>query len=174
MTFEYREPAKVLCDIIQHEMGLAPNQVLIYNQKIDLATDRDALKVTVAILDSKILNANNRLIDGGVLGLLEQPQAAVLETFQIDILSADDKARVRRHEVIMAFHSTYAQQLCEQYQIKITKLPASFVDTSDLEETQIVSRYSMTISVFSLYTKESKAVDYIDDFGASFEVTKNS
>lgn len=160
MTSTFREPALVICDIIQHELELKDKQVLVYNNRADLDTGQ-GLQVVVAYLSGRPIANHNEVTDVQA-GMLETQQVQVNELYQIDIMSADTSARRRKEEIVMALASVYAQQLQEKYQMSLARIPSSFVDVSDVEGAARMNRYSMTVAVNALYTK-AKAAEYYDN-----------
>ena len=96
-------------------------------------------------------------------GLTEQQGVNMNELYQIDVMSADNTARLRKEEILMALASIYAQQLQEIYQMQIARIPTQFNDASAVEGGARMNRYTLTVAVNALYTKE-KAAAYYDTF----------
>ncbi|MGB2578141.1 hypothetical protein AAIR98_000059 [Elusimicrobium simillimum] len=96
-------------------------------------------------------------------GLMEHQSINLLSRVMIDILSRNDDARVRRHEIIMALESTYAQQMQEKYSFSIGRLPSDLIDISDVEETRIPYRFNLSFNI-TFKKEKSKLVDYYDKF----------
>jgi hypothetical protein len=150
----------ILCDIIQHELGLASGQVMVYNQKI-LAPTTPGTYVVVGYIGGKAIG-NVADVTDETVGINETQSVSMLEMIQIDVMSVDSSARLNKEQVIMALHSDYAQKAMELNLIQIARIPGQFNDVSGVEGTAMLNRYTMMINVLAVYTK-TKAVDYYDD-----------
>ena len=69
---------------------------------------------------------------------------------QIDLMAfskADgtNQARERKEEVLMALRSLAGEKAAEVNNLQLARNPALFMDVSDLEETEMLERYIMTI-----------------------------
>jgi hypothetical protein len=121
------------------------------------------LYLSLGVVSSKGL-ANNLYYRERDDGGFDEVQETVLdEIIRIELLSWDGSARADRHKVMKALNSTRAQNLMELYGIQIARMPLDFVNTSSLETTKILNRYTATVRVKSL-TRTIKAVDYYDKF----------
>jgi hypothetical protein len=156
-----REPIKIMADIILHELELTAGQVMIYNQRYTAPTT-EGLYIVLAFVSAKVIGNNNTPTDNGAV-MDEVQETSVLQVIQIDVMSANEEARQRKEEIIMALNSTYAQQLQDQYLVKIASHPSDFVDVSDVEGTARMNRYTMTVMVNALYRK-TKAIDFYGTF----------
>ena len=163
MTDILRDPAKVLCDIIQAELELTNEQVLVYNQKFNIPT-QPGLYVVVRYVSGRAYGGGS-IITGteGVTAMTETQQLLMNAIYQIDLMSADESARMRKEEVLMALQSLFAQQQCELYQMNIARLPQNFIDASDIEGTARLTRFTATIVVNSIYEK-TKSAPFFDTF----------
>src|SRR5690348_1212645 len=118
--FIYREPALIVCDILQSELGLTGDQVMMSNQKFEIPLD--GLFISVSYVGpSKILASNDAWEDAGAAGLNEIQSLTMTHMIQIDIMSFDNSARMRKEEIQMALHSLFSESLQEQYQMHIAK-----------------------------------------------------
>jgi len=156
------EPIKVVADILQTELGLTNGHVLLSYQQFKLPSD-SGLYIILNNISGKAIG-NNNYFDSTLIGMQETQQVAMHEIVQIDLMSADNSARTRKIEVIAALMSKYSQQQQEINTVKIGRIPSEFSDTSSLEETQFLYRFTMTIPIFSLYTKTKIIADYYDNF----------
>lgn len=148
-----RETAKVICELIESQMGLGKDTVSIYNQKRVL-TKKEGLWISVSIIGQGIISATTKPVnDPAQPDLIEIQTIVQQEIYQIDILSADDSARQRRLDVVLALTGTGAQQACERYAMKISNLPQSFVDASEIEASARLNRYAITVTVLRSYSK---------------------
>jgi hypothetical protein len=157
-----REPIKVLADIIQAELGLEDWQLMLYNQRT-VAPTEDGLYVYLSLIGPGKIIANNNYQVPSDSGMTESQQLLVAQQIQVDVLSQNSEARTRCFEVLMALQSMLAEQTMEKYQMRISKVPSSFVDTSEVEGAARLNRYTLTMVVNCKYTKE-KAADYYGTF----------
>ena len=176
-----REPIKVLADIIKHELELDDivlnqkvySRVMIYNEEYDIPPISGIYIVLGFVSENIISNSND---SGEKLNILETQQnleesmdykesQSLLksEIIQIDIISKNSEARLRKEEIILAIKSNYAQRQQEIYDIQISMLPSSFLDLSEIEATARINRYAISVRVNSIYTK-TKDTDYYEIF----------
>lgn len=160
---KYTEPLKVIADILQTKLGLKAGRVMLYNQKYNIPKD-DKIFIMVGEEDNDVYAASTNTMytpDGN--GYEERNDVLVRATAVIDVLSAGPEARERKHEVIMALNSIYSQQMQELNSLRIANLPVGFVNTSDLEASQMLNRFTIKFNI--LYRKSNKNnVDYYDKF----------
>jgi len=157
-----KEAIEVIANIIDNELTLETGQVVIYNQKYNLPADQ-GLHITVGYLSTKVIANNNYPVDATV-DMNETQQVAVNHQVQIDCMSAGPLARLAAIEILMALNSVYAQRLCEQYNIRISRIPSQFNDTSILEASAILNRFTLTITVDALYSRTKTLSDYNTTF----------
>jgi len=162
MAFEYREPIKVLADIIQHELGLANGRVMLADQKFNIANQK-GLYVSLEYVNPGKIIANINTPDMTVNPPVEVQSVTSVSIVQIDMMSFDETARTQMEDMAMALNSTYSVQLQERYQMQISRNPAPFNDNSNLEATAMLKRYTTTVTITSMKTK-SKVVEYFDTF----------
>jgi hypothetical protein len=162
VNFVYREPGKIVQDVIQHELGLIDGQVMFTNQKYFIPTD--GLFIVVSYIGpSKVIASNSDWVDSGT-GLIERQTVAMDHWLQIDVMSFSDEARTRKEEIAMAVNSIYSEQQQEQYSMNIARDPGPFMDTSFLEETKMITRYTTSIRTKSVLRKEREIDDIFTDF----------
>lgn len=160
--FVYREPGKIVQDVIQSELDLDDGQVMFTNQKYEIPTD--GLFIVVSYVGpSKVIASNSDWVDNGA-GLIERQTVNVDHWLQIDIMSFGDEARTRKEEVMMAVQSIYSEQQQELYSMNIARHPGAFMDTSFLEGTKIITRYTTTLRTKSVLRKEREIADIYTDF----------
>lgn len=159
--FVYREPGKIVQDIIQSEMGLLDGQVMFTNQKIFIPTD--GLYIVVSYVGPSKVVAVNSGWDGTGLDLVEVQSINMLHMIQIDIMSFDDEARTRKEEIAMALNSIFSEQQQELYNMQIARHIGAMIDRSFLEETKMVTCYTMTVLTSSV-NRKTKNVDYYSNF----------
>lgn len=165
----FKEPIKVLMEILISEMELDADRVLIYNNKWILPNDLD---IFISLRNGSLKTISNRTTedDRGVSGFFEVQSISIQEDIIVDIFSGDSTARTRKEEVIMALKSNFSQQKQELYSIKIVQMPNSFIDLSNVETSRRLNRYNITVPIFSWRTKE-KTIDYFDTY--DYEILTN-
>ena len=156
-----REPVKVIADIIVHELELEPSQIVLNYEKFDIPPEPGLFVVLSYVSGKAIGNVNES--ESTPAGMNEIQTVAMQHIIQIDLMSFDNTARTRKEEVIMALRSIYSQQTQEIYNMKIARIPEQFMNASSLEETKILNRFTMDLTIKSVYTKTKKA-DYYDSF----------
>lgn len=167
-----REPIKVVADILQKEMEIPDGQIMLGYQKWDIPTD-PGLYVALVYIGGKAIGNNNYFTSSGdePAQQIEHQEVAMRHVVQIDLLSFDASARIRKEEVLMALRSIYSQQQQEKYAMSIARIPSDLVDASSLEETKMLNRFTLTVPVTALHTK-TKAAPYYDKFKTA-EVHEN-
>lgn len=114
--------------------------------------------------------------DAQVAATTEVNKLQMREDIQIDIWSRSNAAIYRNWEVIAAIQSIYAQQQMELFNFKIFRVPRSMINTSSAEGSAQLNRYTITISCFVWYVKETLLTtnggDYYDDFHQRVDVEK--
>lgn len=155
----------LLVGLIRSYMGLATEQVVVYNQKWRIPSD-NRVYISVGYLAQKCyapaLTYENPAV-GEAGGLKEVATINSQETFSINIYSRSDEAILRKDEVILAFNSTAAQQLCEANSIKLARVPIAFTDLSQLDGAAILNRFAITINALCA-RKQERIVEYFDKF----------
>ena len=150
----------VIKQIIDKEMNMPANRVWAYNQNNDLPTDSNLF--IVLHFGKRDVIANNNKYRQTNKGLEEIQSTNVREDIMISLLSKNNDARDRAHEVLMAMRSTYSQQLQEKNHMNISTT-GDIYDASFLEGTSRINRFDVKIKVFKSYEK-IKEVDYYDKF----------
>lgn len=167
-AFVYREPAKVILDILKSEMDLDDSQILLSNQKYKIATNGLFIYLSY-VGPSKTIARSSELVDGVGGAVNELQSVTTLDQIQIDILAYNDpaggnQARTRKEEIAMALGSILSQQLQEQYHIQLSRNIAPIVDTSYLEETAMMTRFTTTVMAESIMRKSKVTTRYYSDF----------
>jgi hypothetical protein len=153
------EPVKVIAQIIQEELGLPDGQIMMSYEKW-IMPETKGLYVSVRYVSTKTLNTSNWFEST----TNEEIQSVSLHhIIQIDLMSFDDSARARKSEVAMALASFRSQNLQEENNMQIARLPSEFVDASSLEETKFLKRFTATIAVKAVELKK-KGTPYFDTF----------
>ena len=168
-TTSVREPAKIIADIIQVEMEIAKGFVVLANEKVNIPPNHKGLWISINDMGGPPIGNNNRSVADGQDGtppgdgMTEIQEVSMRHVLQIDILSFDGSARARKEEIPMALASIYAQGQMEKLFVQIAKHPSAFIDTSELEETERLKRYTTEIAMTALHRK-TKPAPFYDKF----------
>lgn len=160
---------QIIVDVLKERMALTDKQIWVRSQNRKIPVDTK-LYIIVGLISAQTYSAQTymetKIIDG------EEKQYEVnkvntIENIQIDILSRSNDAITRRWEIIAALNSIYAKQKQEANYFKISRVPASFIETSSAEGSSQLNRFSITFPCWVWYKKEtelSENNDYYDDF----------
>lgn len=162
MTSTFRDPIKVIGDILAHELPLATGYIMLNGEKWNIPKDESIFIALSYIGPNKIIGNSNEMDSDQN----EVQTVTAQDTIQIDIMSygsGANGARARKHEIAMALGSMFSQRIQEQYQCQIARQPTPPVDTSNLEGTGMLKRYTTTIAVTALF-KKTKAAEYYETF----------
>lgn len=147
------ETIKLIAELLEGELEVPKGVVQIYNQTRRI-TPIKGLFVTVSIVGDRPYGLNTRYeAREGSIDLEEVATMNVQEIISIDLFSADDSARTRRNAVLFALASVRSQQLQDKYAFKISNLPASFVDLSEVDASKRLNRYAATFNVLRAYDR---------------------
>lgn len=166
-----REPCKIIAEVLKAELGLDDNHIVLDNQKLNIASD-DGLFVCVSYISGKAIGVTNSVLTNEDASASEVQGVTMHSLIQIDAMSRDSSARVRKGEVIMALRSVAAARAMEAYNAQIARISRDFLNVSMLEATARLNRYTMTIAVTSMETKTKSLTDWFDTIQTP-EVTAN-
>lgn len=162
--------SQVIIDILNEEMDMPPNAVWLREQNRTIPND-NGLYMAVGLVGAQTIGNTTEMqtLTNPATNAPAQYEINTVqqqEAIQIDILSSavNNYAMLRNWEVIAALQSFYSQQLQEQNNFKIFRIPRSFVDTSSAEGGSMLQRFSITIMAFVWYRKQKLFGDYYDDF----------
>lgn len=162
--------SQFIIDIINNEMDMPPNAVWLREQNRTIPND-NGLYIAVGLVSAQTIGNTTEMVtlnnpDTNLPTQYEINTVQQQEAIQIDILSSasNNYAMLRNWEVIAALQSFYSQQIQEQNDFKIFRIPRSFVDTSSAEGGSMLQRYTITIMAFVWYRKQKIFGDYYDDF----------
>lgn len=162
------EPVQVIAQILASEMGLDPGQIMLTNEEWPIPKSK-GIYIALSYISTRVISADSISMDVpdnfGVAVYTEVQETVSLDMIQIDMMSFDGSARNNKQEPIMALRSNFAQQLMGQYNMQIGRIPSSMMNASSLEETKILNRFTMTISVTSKQRKTKPVTNgYYDEF----------
>lgn len=160
--------AQVIIDILNNEMNMPANSVWLRQQNRTIPND-NGLYIAVGLVSAQTIGnvTSMETISGSQYEVNEVMQQ---EAIQIDLLSSavNNYAMLRNWEVVAALQGFYSQQLQELNNFKIFRVPRSFVDTSSAEGGSMLQRYSIVVTAFVWYRKQTllnpPLGDYYDDF----------
>lgn len=157
------EPIKVLASVIQTELGLNANQILLSFENFPIP---ETLGIFVALsygTEQVVGTANQNGVNEQ--GEYQEVQdVSMLHQIEIDIMSFDSSARLRKEEIVMALSSYNAQQLMETNSIRIAAIPSSFITVTSPEPSKQLNRFRFTVSVYALHQRVL-ATPYYDSIG---------
>ena len=162
MTWNDYSTDAILCNIIQHEMGLTNNQIWIYDQNFEIP-NTPGLFVVTYFESSKTLSNNNhwRPTDSGII---EYQSTIQVENLTINIFSKDRSSKQRKHEIILALNSIYSEQMQEKYAMRLFPINQSFNNASRAEGESMLNRYTVSVKLQRIYNKVVTGDDYFDKF----------
>ncbi len=146
------EPIKILASIIQTELGLPNGQVMLGLENFPIAPVL-GLYVALEYGSEQVVGSVNSNGTDAQGNFQEIQSVSMMHTIEIDCMSFDDSARLRKEEVVMSFSSYNAQQLMEKNQVRIGSIPTSFLAIPSPEPTKQLNRYRFTIAVYALHQR---------------------
>ena len=164
------QPLSIFCDIIAKGLGLANDQVYLWDQKVNIPTD-SRLYIAVGVGATKIFGNTVSEVDDGNGNLVESQTLNVQSMISIDIVSRGPEARDRREEVIFALGNTYSKQQQETNSLRIARVAQSFINLSSEEGAGIPYRFNFSVAL--QYSK--KKVGAISSYNTfpEFEILVN-
>ncbi len=168
-TAPVREAAIIIAEILTAQLGLAPGQIMLTNQRWEIP-ETQGLFVAISYVSGKPIGNTNEVVptDGG---MQENQAILMLYDLQIDLMSYDDSARVKKEIAYMGLLSVASQQIQEQYSVQVYRNPQPFQDVSELEESGRLIRYTTTVRLTQLVRNTITTVPYYDDFSEAVPPT---
>lgn len=157
------EPIKVLAMILQAEMGLADGSIMLGLENWAIPKE-EGLYVSLLYGTEQVVGSNNFNGLNQLGAYTEIQDVAMLHQVDIDIMSFDSSARLRKEEVLQALQSFAAQEMMEKYQMRLAMTPGAFLPVQTMEETKQLNRFHITIAVNALHRKVKKT-PYFDSIG---------
>lgn len=173
-------PTKLLKDIagiVRDWMNLEEEQVVLGFQKYDIPPT-GALLVVISIQDTTVIGSNvENTPNENPSGMIETMVATLRDMIQIDVLAMTtvkdgrNFARERKNEVLMCLRSQLSEQVQTNGSFQLARVPTGFVNTSSLEGTQYLERYTATLAV--TYQEEHENVPKYFDKGFNVKVNED-
>lgn len=170
-----KEIEKIFVDLVQKSLDLPDNWgldsqgneipcVIIKSQNIKLF-NTPKIQITISTLRNQIVSNRKEYreeVVNDVTTYYEDVYINEDRTMQIDIYSKNNDARVRYPEVQACLNSTYAEQLQDKYQFRISRI-SDAVNLSGLDGGSDINRYTIRFNCMS-WNKYTKQVDYYQSF----------
>ena len=162
---EWREPIKVIADLLSRELSLGADRIFIYNDGRPLPKDK-GMYIVLSINGTEVFRNTSKYLPTTSKESLNQN---FKQNIIASVISEDSSARLMASEVVMALSSISSQQLQERYSCHIARI-AHITDASFLEKTDMLTRMDVSISILS-WKQLDKTVDYyeVTDFTTDFE-----
>lgn len=132
----------LVAEIIRRELGLAADQVWIYNSRVKPKTD-NRLYVVVGIERSEFIGGAPR-IEGN---MVEKGGLAMYDLLSIDVQSSSFSQAMRKNEVILALGSLYSQRQQETNSFYLAPTPSSIVNLSEVDGTLIPYHFNLSVAI---------------------------
>ena len=173
---------QVIREILLNQIDIEENNIWIASQNKKIPNSND-LFIIVSMRDTMPISNTNKVEYFDVVDeetkevktLMKEIQTVnVLENIAVEIISVDNKALLKRWEVLTAMGSIFAQQKQEEYCFKIGKITSSFANTSETEGGSELNKFTLIIPCFVWYKKEiiPTTNDYYDKFSTRVDDEK--
>lgn len=161
VTINVMGAVKLFADVIKTFMGLADDQVYLYNQKFKIPPD-DRIYIAIKYPEAKPF-ANNTKYDGTGAGLVAQQTTHFNATIMVDIMSKSTAALERKEEVVLALTSDYSKRQQQLNAFSIARMSQRIVALNELEGDAIPYRFNLSVGLQYAFRKLS-ATEYFDNF----------
>lgn len=155
------DPTKLICNILQTQLGLQDGQIWVYNQKRDIPNDFGTYYVVTYNGQRIIGNVRREFVAND--GLKEYQSVHSLANYSVDVISRSNTIRESRDQAIMALNSTYSQQVQEARGFQIARNSFQVTNTSELEGVAQLNRYTISFNV-TYMSETTKSIQYFDTF----------
>lgn len=162
-------PLRLVCSIIETELGLNNGQVYIYNQKFNIPKD-NSLRVAVGVISMKPFSNINRSEDNGAGGLRQVQVTNIKALLSIDIFSKGTIALERKEEVVMSLNGNYSKRVQEANSFAIASLPMTFVNLSAIDGVEIPYQYNLSINM-QYSVKKISNIEHFETFNEPTVIT---
>lgn len=158
----------LFCDVVMRGLGLDPTRIWIWDQKIFQPTDY-GLYVTVAEMEPKVIaNVNSSPNTGDT----QSQFVTFISRLEVNLISRDQSARLRKGQFIMALNSSYAEQQQKLNGFQISRVPKSLTNVSVQDGAAIPYRYSAWVNL-QYAEPASSSQDYFSTFNVPPAVAVN-
>lgn len=162
----WREPIKVLADLLVKELPISSDRIFIYNDGRPLPKD-SGLYIVLSINGTEVFRNTSKVKES--TNYTEIQDQNYKQNIIVSVISRDSSARTMANNVVMALSSIYSQQLQEKYACHIARI-SNITDVSFLEKTDMLTRMDVLVHVLS-WKQLTKTVDYYEtkDIESIFE-----
>jgi hypothetical protein len=161
---------QIIIDILTHEMALPSGSAWVQSQNKKIP-ETTGLFVVAGMISSTVLS-NTKFYTPQETPLpptlLETIEIITRDAIQIDILSRNNDAILRRWEVLASLTSLYSVQMQELNDFRIFQIPNSFVNTSQAEGGSNINRFSITIACNVWFRREKLLQQTTKEFYDTF------
>lgn len=155
-----------LVELIRSQLALEQDVVRVANQNARLSPTA-GLRITIGMLASRKIGFQrtyrNDPTQGTEGALVEHQEQQRQETYQVDIYSADDSARIRNAEIDFALNSDESEKLQARESFHIAPGSISTLDASEEEGARRLNRFIVTFNVIRAFGRD-RVVEYFDRF----------
>lgn len=152
------EVDELLAGIIATDTGIDPSRIVLYNQNYTAPSDSGIYIIiaTEGFTRLGLINDYDPDTDEEVKTVYG------ITRINVEITSKSRAALERKEEILMAIISTHAQQVCEEYKIRISQA-GDILDLTLIEGASALHRYRIPVVIFSAKEKRS-AITPIEKF----------
>lgn len=140
-----------ICAIINEGVKLPDGAVRVSNQRYFL-DNNDGMQVIVAGGSSRLYATYRK---GGVV------VQEFLDNISVDVFSANEEARLRKHEVLAALNSSYSVRVQRVNNLSITNL-SEIQNISEVQGTARINRFNFTFFVYNEKVTSDGSAGVID------------
>jgi hypothetical protein len=152
------DPDIIIADIIQTELALPPGRIVVGLENFSAPKDSDLYII--------VMTAEARVIAGSVYfdpdTDKEIKEVLCSSVFNIEIVSRGRGAMTRKEEVVSSLKSSYALDVMEKEQCRITRT-GQILDLSAVEGASALKRYRIPVNMMYKKTYE-KGVNIFEAF----------
>lgn len=154
-------PLVLFCDILRTYLGLAPDQVYLYNQLYKVPPDQ-RLYIAVGVGMAKPISSR-RVQSGPDDEFLDTQSVTLRQQLSLHILSLSTEALYRVPEVVLALDSNYARQQQAANGFYCAKLPGEIQNVSEIDGAQIPYHFYMSVNLQYAFEKQN-SVPFFEEF----------
>lgn len=165
------EPIKLVAKVVQREMGIDDGSIMLGLENWEIPKTA-GLYIALAYGPDDTLSSTSQNSTDDQGNYTEVQEAVMLHHIDLDVMSFNSEARLRKEAVLWALASAYSQEQQEVYGMRINQIPGSFIPTPSLEETKQLNRFRISFAVNALH-RNIKITPYYDTVNPP-EVTYNA
>lgn len=151
----------LVADVIKTSMGLANDQVYLYDQKYDIPKDQ-RLYVAVGVNSLKPFG-NRPSYVGGSSAVTAVQTVNITGDITIHVLSRSTQALYRKEQVLLALSSPYAESQMELNSFYVAPVTTSIIDVSEIDGAAIPYHFLFTTKL-QYFSRLDTTPGYFDTF----------